>query len=124
MILDFLAAALLLIGALFILTATIGIVRMPDLYLRMSAVSKAATLGIACILLGVALIFADVSVSARALAAIIFIMLTAPVASHLIGRAGYITGVPLWQGTIRDDLRGRYDEKTHVLTSQPDNKRV
>jgi len=124
MILDFLAAALLLIGALFILTATIGIVRMPDLYLRMSAVSKAATLGIACILLGVALIFADVSVSARALAAIIFIMLTAPVASHLIGRAGYITGVPLWQGTIRDDLRGRYDEKTHMLTSQPDNKLV
>jgi multicomponent Na+:H+ antiporter subunit G len=90
---------------------------MPDLYLRMSASTKAATLGISAIFLGLAIHFNELGVSSRAVATIIFMLLTAPVAAHMMGRAAYFNGVPLWEGTHHDDLRGRYDEKTHQLSS-------
>jgi multicomponent Na+:H+ antiporter subunit G len=48
-----------------------------------------------------------------------FFLLTAPVAAHMIGRAAYFVGVPLWSGTITDELRGHYDMKTHRLSAGP-----
>lgn len=119
MLREILTIALMFVGVVFMLVAAVGIVRMPDLFLRMSAVSKAASLGIACILVAVAVDFGDLGVSLRAVAAALFVMLTAPVASHMIGRAGYITGVPLWQGTTRDDLRGCYHPGSHQLSPEP-----
>lgn len=95
-------------GAFFILMAGLGLMRMPDLFLRMSASTKAATLGVGCTLLGVALYFGDFAILIRAAAIIVFLLLTAPVAAHLIGRAAYQDGVPLWEGTQFDDLRGHY----------------
>jgi multicomponent Na+:H+ antiporter subunit G len=110
---------LLVIGTIFMVVAGVGIVRMPDLYLRMSATSKAATLGVGLVLLAVAVHFHDFGVTSRALATIIFLLFTAPVAAHIIGRAAYIAGVPLWEGTVCDELRGRYDKDTHLLSSSP-----
>jgi multicomponent Na+:H+ antiporter subunit G len=114
---EFLSITLIIIGAAFMLVAAIGVLRMPDLYLRMSASTKAATLGISATFLGLAIHFNELGVSSRAIAVIIFILLTAPVAAHMMGRAAYFNGVPLWEGTHHDDLRGRYDEKTHQLSS-------
>lgn len=114
---EYIAGALLLVGALLLLTAGIGLLRMPDLFLRMSSTSKASSLGVALILLGVAVGATEISVVARAIATILFIYLTAPVASHMIGRAGYIIGVPLWRGTVVDDLHGCYDVTTNTLAS-------
>ena len=102
------SALLITVGAFFILMAGLGLVRMPDLFLRMSASTKAATLGVGCTLLGVALYFGDFAALIRAGAIIIFLLLTAPVAAHLIGRAAYQDGVPLWTGTQFDDLRRHY----------------
>ena len=113
---EFLSITLIIIGAAFMLVAAIGVLRMPDLYLRMSASTKAATLGISTIFLGLAIHFNELGVSSRAIATIIFILLTAPVAAHMMGRAAYFNGVPLWEGTHHDDLRGRYDEITHQLS--------
>ena len=104
----FVSTILIAIGAFFILIAGLGLVRMPDLFLRMSASTKAATLGVGCTLLGVALFFGDFATSIRAGAIIIFLLLTAPVAAHLIGRAAYQDGVPLWHGTRFDDLGSHY----------------
>jgi multicomponent Na+:H+ antiporter subunit G len=92
-------------------------VRMPDLYSRMQSSTKASTLGVACMLLAVAVHFNDLGIIVRALAASIFFLLTAPVSAHLVGRASYFLGVPLWEGTVRDELRGHYDLKTHRLDS-------
>lgn len=105
------------------LLAAIGLVRMPDLFTRMQPATKAATLGAFCMLSSVAVHFGDIAVSARAAAAIIFIILTAPVAAHMIGRAAYFVNVPLWEGTLEDELRSRYDQITHKLDSDddPDN---
>jgi multicomponent Na+:H+ antiporter subunit G len=95
------------------LVAAVGVFRMPDLFSRMQAAAKAATLGAACILLGVALHFGEMGVTSRALLVICFLFLTAPVAAHRLARAAYFTGVPLWRGTIRDELarHGRVGEK-------------
>jgi len=112
-------SALMLVGAAFLLLAAIGIVRMPDLFTRMQAATKAATLGVSCIMLSVALHFGELGVVTRALLAIAFFFLTAPVAAHMIGRAAYFVGVPLWEGTLRDELRGRYDPRTHELSGGP-----
>lgn len=105
---------LITIGTFFILIAGLGLVRMPDLFLRMSASTKAATLGVGCTLLGVAVYFGDFATFIRAGAIIIFLLLTAPVAAHLVGRAAYQDGVPLWEGTQFDDLRHHYGPSSGV----------
>jgi len=112
-----LTALLLLTGAFFMLVGAVGIVRLPDLFMRMSATTKSATLGVSFMMLAVALHFNDLAIGARALATILFVFLTAPVAAHMIARAGYLRGVNLWQGTISDELQGRYDEETGELES-------
>lgn len=111
------SAILLCSGLAFLLLASIGILRMPDVFMRASSSTKAATLGVGCVLLAAAVHFAELRVTTRALAAIAFLFLTAPVAAHMIVRAAYLTGVPLWEGTIGDELRGRYNRETHTLHS-------
>ena len=99
------------------LLAAVGIVRMPDLFLRMSSTTKAATLGSISLLLALAIHFGSLAVASRAAAIIFFLLLTTPIAAHMIGRAAYCTGVPLWSETRIDELSGRYDEETHELGS-------
>ena len=119
MLREIIVMTLMLLGAFFMFLAGIGVLRMPDLFLRMSSTAKAGTLGAGLILLGAAVHFDNFSVSTRALAIIMFLLLTAPVAAHMIGRAAYFSGVPLWEGTIRDDLRGHYRSSTHSLETGP-----
>lgn len=114
---DVLTSFLMLAGASFSLIAAIGIVRMPDLYTRMQAAAKTATLGVGSTILAVAIHFGDIGVTTQAALVIIFLFLTAPVAAHMISRAGYISGVELWEGSVTDELRGRYDDSTHALSS-------
>lgn len=96
-------------GTFFMFVAAIGLLRLPDLYTRMHAVTKAGTLGIGLVLLSAAVSFADVSVATRAFVALLFVLSTAPVSAHMIGRAGYLGGVPLWGGTAFDDWEADYD---------------
>ena len=114
---DLIASFLLCIGAIFLLVAGVGIIRMPDLYSRIQASTKAATLGVGCIVLAMAFHFIDLGVTVRSLLVIAFLFTTTPVAAHVIGRAAYFVGVPLWEMTIVDELRGRYDVETHALRS-------
>ncbi|MDQ3396650.1 MAG: monovalent cation/H(+) antiporter subunit G [Deinococcota bacterium] len=110
-------AVLMLSGGVFLLIAALGILRMPDLMLRMHAATKAGTLGAGLIVFSVATYYLELSIAARALVAVSFIFLTAPVAAHVIGRAAYIVGVHLWQNTVIDELQGHYDARTHRLRS-------
>ncbi|PAV25792.1 multisubunit sodium/proton antiporter MrpG subunit [Tamilnaduibacter salinus] len=108
---------LLVAGASFMMLAAIGILRLPDLTTRMHASTKAGAMGAMLVMIGVAVHFADSAVSTRALAFIVFVLLTAPVAAHVIARAGYFTGIDLWPGSVKDELRERYDPDTHTLSS-------
>ena len=76
-----------LLGGFFTLIAAAGLVKLPDVFIRMHASTKAGTLGSSLTLLAVALFFGDTSVSIKALIGAFFLMLTAPIAAHLIGRA-------------------------------------
>jgi multicomponent Na+:H+ antiporter subunit G len=106
-------------GSLFVLLAAVGLLRMPDLFTRMHPSSKAATLGTVLILIGTALHFGNGAISVRAVLICLFLFLTAPVASHIIARAGFLSGVPLAEETAIDELSGRYDPETHCLSCPP-----
>ena len=110
MLREIIVMVLMLGGALFMALAGLGLLRMPDLFLRMSSTAKAGL-----ILLGAAIHFDNFAISTRAVAIIVFLLLTAPVAAHMIGRAAYFDGVPLWKGTVQDDLHGHYRVSTHSL---------
>jgi multicomponent Na+:H+ antiporter subunit G len=102
---DVVAAVMIVAGAFFSLVAAIGVLRMPDLLMRMHAATKAGTLGAGLLLVAAAVGFGDPGAALRALLAVGFLLLTAPVAAHLIGRAGYRSGqVRLWSGTLVDEL--------------------
>ena len=111
----FLVGALAALGAFLMVVAGLGIVRMPDLPTRMHASSKAGTLGAAMILIGVAFAFADGAVAVRAILVIGFLFLTAPVASHVIARAAYRTGVPLSDETVIDEMASARIPTDHEL---------
>lgn len=106
---------IMLVGAIFIFLAALGVLRFPDLFTRMHANTKSATLGIGLIMLGLALYFGNITVTTRALVVIVFLFITAPIGAHLLARAAYFSNVPLWEGTLGDDLRGHYDFATHEL---------
>lgn len=92
-------------GGLLILIAGLGLLRMPDLLTRMHASSKAATLGAAMILLAVGLWFGEAAIGVRVALIVLFLLVTAPVATHVISRAGYRGGVPLAENTVIDEYR-------------------
>ncbi len=102
-------------GSVFMLVAALGVYRLPDLLTRMHAATKAGTLGAGMMLLAVALVYQDIGLTTRVFATIVFLLLTAPVSAHAIGRAGYFSGVKV--STLLDELRDRYDERTHSLDS-------
>jgi multicomponent Na+:H+ antiporter subunit G len=91
--LDIMTAFLMLAGGIFCLVASVGMVRLPDTIIRMHAATKAGALGSGLMFLALAVHYMDLSTTLRALAAIFFLLLTAPVAAHLIGRAADCTRV-------------------------------
>lgn len=93
-----LIALLIVSGSFFGFTAALGLVRMPDIYTRMSISGKAATLCCGLLLAAVAIQLQDARVTARVVAAILFLLLTVPVGAHMIARAAYRTGSPMWNG--------------------------
>ena len=115
---DIIIAIISTIGALAIFFAALGLVRMPDFYLRLSVTVKAATLGVGLLLLCTAILFPDISVTTKAIAIIFFLFITSPVAAQMIARAAYFTRTPLWKGTIVDDLAGMYNKETHTLENE------
>ena len=95
---DVVSAVCLLGGAFFVLAAGVGALRFPDLLARMHAGTKPQVLGLVLVLIGLSLrLRSGAAVWALVLVAL-FQMLTAPVAAHLVGRAGYRTG------KVRQDL--------------------
>ena len=101
---EIIMAALILLGGFFCFVAGLGVLRLPDVLIRMHASTKAGTLGAGLIMAAVALHFMQVGITLRAGAAILFLLLTAPVATHVIGRAAYHGGIRLWERTWKDEL--------------------
>ena len=121
MLLEILCGSFILIGTLFIFLSAIGLLKMPDLYMRTSVTTKSATLGVGMVLFGTAFFFGSVEVYARAILIIIFVYMTAPVASHMIARASFLDNVPIWSGTKVNHLEGKYCLKDKHLRNGNDD---
>lgn len=106
------------LGTLFVFLAAVGLIRMPDTYLRLAVTTKAATLGVGLLLIAGGIHAYDLASTAKVLAIILFVLLTAPISAHLIGRTSYFSGVKLWKGSVMDELKGQYDSTTQKLSSE------
>lgn len=113
---------LLLLGAGFAFLAGVGLVRMKDVYIRMHAATKAGTLGPGLILIAVAVYFGDADIVLRAVLAFVFLLITAPVAAHMIARAAYRTGVPLWEKSVVDEWRVGAQESPEPVATDPERR--
>jgi multicomponent Na+:H+ antiporter subunit G len=107
-----LAVLLKMIGVVFLIAAAVGVVRFTDPLQRMHASTKAGTVGAGFVLLGVLLEMQTWDVAFMCAATIAFLLLTVPIAGHLLGRAAYVSGARL------DGLRG-HDALRGVLERSP-----
>ena len=105
---DLIVAACLLAGGFFLFVAGLGILRLPDVLIRMHASTKAGTLGVGLVFGAAALYFRNTAETAIAGLTIVFLLVTAPVAAHAIARAAYRTNVPLSDRTHLDEWKGKY----------------
>ena len=97
---DWIAALLILAGGGFCLGAGVGIVRLNDVFSRMHAATKAGTLGLALICLAVMVTAETWGEVVEALVVFLFMIASAPVGAHLIGRAAFRTRVPIDPKTV------------------------
>jgi len=91
-----------LAGALFLFLAALGIIRMPDVYNRMQAGTKATTFGTLLVLTGQGILHP--SWTGKFILLALFILLTNPVSSHALGRAAHFIGVKLSKESVADAL--------------------
>ena len=98
-------------GSLFMLLAAVGVIRMPDLYTRMHAATKVGTVGVIGVMAAVALHFGELGIVTRSLLIMVFFLITAPVAAHMIGRSAYLSKTPLWKGSVINEWPGPKPEQ-------------
>ncbi len=108
------------LGVLLVLLAGVGLLRFPDVLTRANAATKAAGLGVASVLGGVAFVLDSPAGWTKMSIAVLLQFLTAPVAGHVIGRAAYRSGTPIWDGTVIDDLSG-FRERPHEPGDRADD---
>jgi multicomponent Na+:H+ antiporter subunit G len=101
---QYVSAGLVVAGSVFSLLAAVGVLRLPDLYLRMHAASKAGVVGAGLALLAVGIAALDLAIAMRAVLGILFLLLTTPVSAHLLARAAYRTGLRPGPLTSIDEL--------------------
>lgn len=86
---EVIAGLFIVAGGGFALIAGLGVLKLPDVLNRMHASTKAGTLGSSLALVAAAVHFSDTSVTTRVIVTILFLLLTAPLAAHMIGRAAF-----------------------------------
>ena len=99
---EIIGAILTLIGAMFLFLGALGLIRMPDIYNRIQAGTKATTLGTMLSLLGIGLIHLDWI--GKIIVLIVFVLVTNPVSSHVLARAAHFIGIPLTKKSVVDKL--------------------
>jgi multicomponent Na+:H+ antiporter subunit G len=100
---DWLSGGCFIAGATLALLASVGVLRMPDVFTRMQASTKASTLGLGSLLAGAALRNPEPTFVVRAASIAAFMLLTTAVAAHVIARAAARSGAPIWKGTLVDE---------------------
>lgn len=108
---EWIVSILLISGALFMLVAAIGVVKLQDVYMRMHAITKAASLGAILMLGAVVLWHPQWIVAIEALMVVLFVILTAPIGAHMLARVSHHMKVPIGEGYVMDELQEAIDRK-------------
>ncbi len=106
---EMIGSILILLGAVFLFSAGLGIFRMPDAYTRIQAGTKASTLGNMLVLAGIA--FYHPGWTLKLVIVAYFVLMTNPISSHALARAAYAIGVPMTGTTMVDALREAGNER-------------
>ncbi len=117
---EIVSSVLIIIGVAFMLISTIGLLRFPDFYIRMSAITKGATLGLGFILSGMGIYFNEPDMFLKVVLIIGFTFITSPVAAHVIGRTAVRNKIPFWDRTNLEEFKN-YLRKEH--TAHRDHER-
>jgi multicomponent Na+:H+ antiporter subunit G len=114
------AAALFLVsGSFFMLLAGLGTLRFPDLYSRMHAATKAASFGVGLMLTGFVIYYSSWYLLLESALIIVFVFITAPIAAHMLGRAGYLLKVSQYKDTLIDEMSNLYENEIDVKSDDP-----
>ena len=108
---EILASILIIFGLLILSLSVYGMLKMPDVYTRIHAASKAAFLGIMPFLLAATLL-GQLAITTRAILIALFLLLTTPISAHIIGQAAYLTDEPM-------ETEGAFDESGNDLAAEP-----
>lgn len=92
-LIEYVSIGFMFFGLFFVMTSALGVMRFPDIYTRLHAVSKGTTFGFCFIILGTALLLGDESDFAKSLLAVVFQFLTAPISAHMIARVALKRGI-------------------------------
>jgi multicomponent Na+:H+ antiporter subunit G len=101
---SYIGGLLLLSGAAFSLLAAVGVLRLPDLFTRLHAASKAGVVGGGLVLLAVGVVSMEAAIWVRAVIGVLFLVLTTPISAHLLARASCLAGDKFYKNTIQNDL--------------------
>lgn len=104
---ELIGSILVLLGAVFLFSAGLGILRMPDTYTRIQAGTKASTLGNMLVLTGLAVYHPGWTL--KLLVVVYFVLMTNPISSHALARAAHAIRTPMTGTTMADALRDEQD---------------
>ena len=104
----------LITGSLFLFSAGLGVLRMPDTYNRIQTGTKATTLGTIMVLIGLA--FLHPAWTLKLIILIFFVMLTNPVSSHALARASHAISIHGAEETVVDQLTDSNEKDAEVKT--------
>jgi multicomponent Na+:H+ antiporter subunit G len=111
MVTTVLGSAILILGAVIIASAAIGLLTLPDVYTRTSAVGTAAGLGVALMIVGVVVLDFSALTLVKGIIAIIAQLLTSAIGSFVLARASYMTGSQPVNTTVPDELAEQADTR-------------
>lgn len=94
---DLVATALMLAGGAFFFAGTVGVLRFPDVYCRLHALTKVDNLGLGLVLAGLALKAGSIGVALKLLLIWMLVLLASTTACHLTARAARHLGVKPWR---------------------------
>lgn len=117
--LEIIVSVLLVFGSLVMLIGSVGLAKFPDYFSRLHAPTKASTLGVACILIA-SMIFFSVQLGHMNFKEVLismFLLITAPVAAHMLAKAGLHHKV-----SIKENTKNKHLAKKAYLHQNPDEE--
>lgn len=115
-VIDVVGSVLLVVGCLMSCAAGLGLVRLPDVLTRMHAAAKPQVLGLLCVLLAVVMLNRAWELFPLAMLGWVFMLLTAPVNAHMVGRASYRSKHINEKGVVKDELAVALQRQANVET--------